>query len=311
MTKPLSEGSASSTETAGPGGAEEDRELRRFLDALERREAEVENCGTAAVGTRACLTALRRRQVDVLFLEHGYEPLDGWACDACGTIREAEGPPRRCVKCGSRGVRAAKLLEELERLARETGARVDRVAARALPATAGGVGCLLLVHEPVPSARIDLGHYTVVALTLFAFWVLLSGHYTVLLLSLGAASVLLVVWLCLRMDRVDAQISWSRPSFGLAGYLAWLLWMAIKSSADVARRVWDPGLPVSPSWTRVDTGIRAPLKKTLYANSITLTPGTLTTSAHEEHLMVHSLADSNLEELREGAMERRIDRLEL
>lgn len=302
--------SADSTETAGPGGKGEDRDLRRFLGALGR-EPEDQSRETGAVGTRACIAALRAGKADVLFLEQGFAPLDGWACDACGTIREAEGPPRRCVKCGSRGVRAAQLLKELARLAGETGARVAQVAEGALPDTAGGVGCLLFVDEPIPTEKIDVAHYAVVTVTLFTFWLLLSGHATALLLGLGFGSVLLVVWLSMRMDRVDAQISWSRPSIGLLRYLIWLLWMAVKSSADVARRIWDPALPISPTWTRVDIDIRTPLKKTLYANSITLTPGTLTTSAHEEHLMVHSLAEANLEELRAGAMEHRIGKLEL
>ncbi|MHC5072958.1 MAG: Na+/H+ antiporter subunit E, partial [Planctomycetota bacterium] len=72
-----------------------------------------------------------------------------------------------------------------------------------------------------------------------------------------------------------------------------------------------PALPISPTWTRVETAIDTPLKKTLYANSITLTPGTLTTNAHEDHLVVHALAEENITELRKGEMEGRIRKLVL
>ncbi|MHC4516478.1 MAG: Na+/H+ antiporter subunit E [Planctomycetota bacterium] len=153
--------------------------------------------------------------------------------------------------------------------------------------------------------------YLVLTTILCLFWALLSGHFTTLLLSMGAVSVLLVVWLLRRMDRVDGQVSWVRPSLGLIHYALWLFWAVVKASADVARRVWIPALPISPTWTRVETAIDTPLKKTLYANSITLTPGTLTTNAHEDHLVVHALAEENITELRKGEMEGRIRKLVL
>jgi multicomponent Na+:H+ antiporter subunit E len=51
------------------------------------------------------------------------------------------------------------------------------------------------------------------------------------------------------------------------------------------------------------------MEKTLYANSITLTPGTLTTDVGEDHFMIHALSQEGIDELREGEMERRIRRL--
>ena len=56
----------------------------------------------------------------------------------------------------------------------------------------------------------------------------------------------------------------------------------------------------------MDTKVTSPLEKTLYANSITLTPGTLTTDVGEDHFMIHCLSPEELEELRQGEMERRI-----
>ena len=143
------------------------------------------------------------------------------------------------------------------------------------------------------------------------FWLLLSGHYTPLLLGLGLASVLLVVWFQRRMDRIDQEPIGLRPGFGLLLYLGWLFWSVIKANIDLARRIWDPKLPVEPLWTRLDTQVTTPLEKTLYANSITLTPGTLTTDVRDDHFVIHALSQEGIDELREGEMERRIRRLGL
>lgn len=155
-------------------------------------------------------------------------------------------------------------------------------------------------------------HYLLVSITLYLFWVVLSGHFTPLLLTLGIISTLLVVWLLRRMDRVDGTSVGANPglALGLPGYGVWLLGNLIKSNIDVARRIWDPALPVNPSWTRLPVQVSTPLKKTLYANSITLTPGTLTADVHEDHFLVHSLSDRGISLLRSGEMERRIHRLD-
>ena len=152
-------------------------------------------------------------------------------------------------------------------------------------------------------------HYIFVAIFLAVFWLLLSGYFTTLLLSLGLLSVLLVVWFVRRMDQTDNEPGLLYPSPALFGYWLWLLWCVVKSNIDLARRIWHPELPIKPSWRRLDTQVRTPLEKTLYANSITLTPGTLTTDVREDPFMIHSLSNEGIEELRAGEMERRIRRL--
>lgn len=145
--------------------------------------------------------------------------------------------------------------------------------------------------------------------SLFTFWVLLSGHFSTLLLVFGVLSVLLVMWLVARTDRVDREPVVLYPSLGLVGYGSWLMWCVVRSNIDLARRIWDPALPIRPSWNRLDIKVSTPLEKMLYANSITLTPGTLTTDVRDDHFMVHSLSEKNVCELRDGEMERRIRRL--
>jgi multicomponent Na+:H+ antiporter subunit E len=153
-------------------------------------------------------------------------------------------------------------------------------------------------------------HYLFVSITLYLFWLILSGHFSPLLLILGGVSALLVAWLLRRMDRVDGTAVRLRPSLALAGFGVWLFWHLIKSNIEVARIIWDPTLPITPCWTRLPVqASTTPLQRTLYANSITLTPGTLTADVHEDHFLVHTLCDRGIGLLHDGEMERRIRRL--
>ncbi|MEH6651811.1 MAG: Na+/H+ antiporter subunit E [Motiliproteus sp.] len=152
-------------------------------------------------------------------------------------------------------------------------------------------------------------YYPTIAFTLYLFWLLLSGYVQPLLLGLGALSVLWAVWLARRMDRVDREPGFIPAAPGLFGYGLWLLWSVVKSNIDVARRIWTPSLPIHPNWRRLETRLSTPLQKTLFANSITLTPGTLTTDVNADHLIVHCLSEGICSELHQGEMERRIERL--
>ena len=149
-------------------------------------------------------------------------------------------------------------------------------------------------------------HYLFILVSLYAFWLLLSGYYVPLLLSLGGASALMVVWLLRRMDQVDTAPITLRPGFKLLHYFVWLFGQVVISNIDVARRIWDPKLPIQPSWDRLDIKVSSDLEKTIYANSITLTPGTLTTDVKEDHFMIHNLSPEGMESLRAGEMQRRI-----
>ena len=140
-------------------------------------------------------------------------------------------------------------------------------------------------------------------------WLLLSGHYTALILSLGVLSVLIVTWFLWRMDRVDGELGVLPMRPRLLHYLLWLMWQVVLSNIDLVRRIWNPALPIRPTWQRLDIKVTSTLAKTLYANSITLTPGTLTTDVRDDHFMVHSLSPDGIEELRKGEMEKQIQRV--
>ncbi|MEA3371889.1 MAG: Na+/H+ antiporter subunit E [Campylobacterota bacterium] len=152
--------------------------------------------------------------------------------------------------------------------------------------------------------------YLVFAGILFLYWVLLSGHITMLLLTLGLSSVILVTWLVHRMDRIDNAPFRMLFKIDFFSYLAWLSWQVIITNIDVARRIWDPSLPINPASRKIKVKIKDPLIKTIYANSITLTPGTVTTEVGEDYFIVHALNAESLDELEEGEMQARLIRLE-
>lgn len=141
------------------------------------------------------------------------------------------------------------------------------------------------------------------------YWLVLSGHYTVLLLALGAASIGLVAWVVHRMDIVDLEGP-ARLTTTFAWYLPWLVAQVFLSALRVARLVWTPRLALSPAVGEVPLSDESELLRVIYANSITLTPGTLSLSLEEQSVMVHSLEAAGLDQLRDGAMLRRVRRLE-
>lgn len=144
---------------------------------------------------------------------------------------------------------------------------------------------------------------------LAVFWLVLSGHYTPLLLTLGTASVALVVWIAHRMEIVDHEQP-VHVSPGLPRYALWLAGQIFLAALGVARLVWSPRPGLVPAVGTVPADEMSHLAQAIYANSITLTPGTLTMSVDDEAVQVHSLQPSGLGGLRRGAMLARVRRLE-
>ena len=148
-------------------------------------------------------------------------------------------------------------------------------------------------------------------LLLMAVWLLNSGHYTVLITSFGVASCLLVVWLSRRMGIVDDEGVPIHLLPRLPRYLPWIAKEVVKSNLDTSRRILSLGWPrVSPRLFDVPTTQHSDLGRVIYANSITLTPGTVSIRVHGTKITVHAIADEVADDLLEGEMDRRVTRLE-
>ncbi len=126
----------------------------------------------------------------------------------------------------------------------------------------------------------------------------------------GVVCCAFVTWISRRMGIVDEEVMPSRGGLGFLLYLPWLLKQIVLANLDVARLVWDPRLPISPRLVQVPYETRTAMGTVTYANSITLTPGTVTISAREGKFLVHALTEGSEQRLRTGEMQRRIQRLE-
>jgi multicomponent Na+:H+ antiporter subunit E len=134
-----------------------------------------------------------------------------------------------------------------------------------------------------------------------------SWHFEALLLVFGALSCLVVVLLCWRMGIIDDEGEpllrlKLRPLF----YIPWLLWQIVRSNVDVARRILSPSVRISPKLIEVPSNQKTDLGNVIYANSITLTPGTITIRIRDGVILVHALSEEAAEELLEGEMGRRV-----
>jgi multicomponent Na+:H+ antiporter subunit E len=151
---------------------------------------------------------------------------------------------------------------------------------------------------------------TSLGLALFLFWLALSGHYTPMLLAAGAASALLCVLAARRMGVADAE---GHPVHLLARFLTyfpWLLGEIVKSAWAVTMIILRRDLPISPTMTHVRASQRTSLGVVTYANSITLTPGTITTGVKGHVLTVHALVREGALDLEAGGMDARVTRFE-
>jgi len=148
------------------------------------------------------------------------------------------------------------------------------------------------------------------ALVLFGLWLLLSGHYTPLIIGFGILSSLLVAFICHRMDVADHEGFPIHLSSRALTYWPWLAWEIVKANIDVTRIILSPKLPISPTLFQVPSTQETELGHVVYANSITLTPGTVTVDIVDGMLEVHALTRGAADELENGRMDRKATAME-
>lgn len=141
---------------------------------------------------------------------------------------------------------------------------------------------------------------------LFGFWLLLSGHYTPMLIGLGVGSCVLVVYIAMRMDVVDHEGQPLHLGGRFWWYMPWLMKEIFTANVAVARIILHPRLPISPVMTRFRLHQRTDLGKVIYANSVTLTPGTITTGVEGGEIEIHALTVADVDGREEDEMARRV-----
>ena len=148
-------------------------------------------------------------------------------------------------------------------------------------------------------------HAVRLGVVLYCVWLMLSGHVSPLLLSLGLVSAAIAAAIALRMEIVDRETYPVRLNWSVLSYWSWLLLEIVKANLKIARCILDPALPISPRIVQVPAGQRSALGVATYANSITLTPGTVSIGVEEGRIEVHALTEDAALDLEGGEMNRR------
>ena len=148
------------------------------------------------------------------------------------------------------------------------------------------------------------------AITLFIFWLLLSGIYQPLIISFGIASSLLVAWIAHRMDVIDHEGFPIHLGAKAITYWPWLIWEIIKANIDVAAIIIKPKLPITPTMFNSPASQKTEVGQVTYANSITLTPGTISVGVADGIVEVHALTSQSADDVITGRMDKRVSQME-
>lgn len=137
-------------------------------------------------------------------------------------------------------------------------------------------------------------------LVLMAAWLLLSGHYTGLLIGFGVVSVAFCVWMSQRMNAIDDEGLPLHLLARLPLYWLWLIYQIILANIQTVKIIITGN--VQPCLFRIKTGDMSEAALVLYANSITLTPGTVTVDITKDGFLVHALTTAMADDVKSDEM---------
>ena len=148
-------------------------------------------------------------------------------------------------------------------------------------------------------------------LSLFALWLLMSGIYKPLIIGFGVFSSVLCVWIIHRLELLDEKSAFQDLAlFSTLKYVFWLIVEIGKADWAVTKLIISQDPQVRQRLISVPATQHSDFAKTLFANSITLTPGTITVETETERLIVHALTDEAADLKALSAMGERVTALE-
>ena len=170
----------------------------------------------------------------------------------------------------------------------------------------------LTPYQPVFTQRRveQVRHFLLAFLLLFLFWLLLSGHYDLFHITIGLFCCLLVSYtsgdfLFVHVGAEDTHLIIPR----LLTYIPWHLYQIILSNVYLAKLVFSPLSRLNPRIIPYQTKLTNGLALVTLANSITLTPGTITIDLDDRTFYVHAIDDKVADDLLTGEMEDRVERV--
>ena len=150
--------------------------------------------------------------------------------------------------------------------------------------------------------------YLIVFFILFLNWVIWSGKFDAFHLSLGVISCALVTFMShdLFLERKKLSPKIIVESIRFIKYVPWLLYQIVLSNIHVASLVLSPRMPIDPKIIRYKTKLKTDIALVTFANSITLTPGTITADISDGEYIVHALSKKVADDLMTGEMEDKV-----
>lgn len=153
-----------------------------------------------------------------------------------------------------------------------------------------------------------MGYGIGLLVALAALWVALSGVTAPLFLMFGGVAVIATLWLAASLKIIDRNASPYHRLLQVLAYLGWLAVEVVKANLAVIRSILDPRHTINPALVTVKTEGKSDLAKAMFANSITLTPGTVTVDVEKDRLIVHALQEETSRAHSFAPMDRRAAR---
>lgn len=132
-------------------------------------------------------------------------------------------------------------------------------------------------------------HALLLSLVMGTTWLVLSGYFIGMILTFGLISIVFVVWMTKRLAILDDE---TVPYLNIAKtckYYFWLFIEIVKANIQVVKAVISPNSEISPTLIKIPLRSNIDIAQTMFANSITLTPGTVSVDVKEDHILVHAL----------------------
>lgn len=145
---------------------------------------------------------------------------------------------------------------------------------------------------------------------LLLLWALLSGYFKTNLIVLGVLSCVLVTYLSVKLKIYSSHHERIKFNLRLPLYIPWLLSEIIKSNVHVARIILTGRKEINPQIISKQPSQKTNTGIAVHANSITLTPGTISVDIDDEGILVHALTNHTAQGIIDGDIDKQVTKLE-
>ncbi len=174
----------------------------------------------------------------------------------------------------------------------------------------------MVKQESVDNARIvgsPMTHKVCLFILLFAFWMALVGTLKTKFVVYGLITAATTVWLCYPLllvpnkDGNKKYFVFGVPVFKFIAYSGWLMWQLVLANIDVLKATTSQELDIDPKVVRFYFKVDNPMAYVVLANSITLTPGTVTLNVDDDGLFeIHALTVGAAEGVLDGSFQKKV-----